>query len=381
MDQTRPRLNTQRSCIVAVLAFIVGAAYAFPSYGEPPARYKLADLNALQDAFVKLAERVRPSVVAIRTYQLNDPRDSGTRLVMRPFSQGSGFIIDSQGYIATNRHVIANSDVISVILHNGQKHDATLVQADPRSDLAVLKIDVDRLRPVDFADPLDIKVNQWAFACGNPFGLANDDGQTSVTYGVVSALGRQMTHRLVGNSEIEYYGNLIETSAAINPGGSGGPLFNLDGEAIGVVTAIETGSGVSEGLGFAIPIDRNTRRIVDTLKAGQAVRYGFLGVRVQDVDRPQSAFVVDSRVDRGAELESISFPDGPAGKAGLKARDIVIEYDGVVVESSDHLVRLVGFTPVGTEVSLTYLRSGVKRKTRVTVGDRREMLSRADRTE
>ncbi|MGB2986617.1 MAG: PDZ domain-containing protein, partial [Phycisphaerae bacterium] len=203
----------------------------------------------------------------------------------------------------------------------------------------------------------------------------------SVTYGVVSALNRRMTHRLVGNSIVEYYGNLIETSATINPGCSGGPLFNLDGEVIGVITAIETASGVSEGHGYAIPVDKNIRRILDTLEAGRVVRYGFLGIQVQDVDPPYSTLIADSHAYRGAEVHSITFPDGPAAQAGLKAKDVVIEYDGEPVEDSDHFVRLVGFTPVGTQVSITFLRGGVKRKTIVTPGDRHELLSRADRNE
>lgn len=378
MSRSLPTTRTYYCRIVAVLTLVVCIARPLPSLAELPPRYTLGDLKALQRAFVELAEDIQPSVVAIRTYKVQDPRDTGPRLVMRPFSQGSGFVIDSTGYVATNRHVVADSDVISVILHNGLKYEAQLVQADPRSDLAILKISAEKLKAVRFGDLEKVKVNQWAFACGNPFGLANDDGRTSVTFGVVSALGREMTDRLVPGSDREYYGNLIETSAAINPGSSGGPLFNLDGEVIGVVTAIETSSGVNEGHGFAIPLDKNTRRILDTLKAGQTVRYGFLGVRVRDVDEPQSSLVVDIRVYRGAQLDEISYPTGPAGTAGLKARDIVIEFDGVPVESSDHLVRLVGFTPVGAEVPVTFLRNGVKRQTTVKMGDRQEMLSRSE---
>ncbi len=367
--------------IAAIFVLTVTAGWPLGAYAGVPKQYELADLKALQAAFVELAEDIRPSVVAIRTYRVSDPKNAGTRLVLRPHSQGSGFVIDSDGHVVTNRHVVEEANVISVILHNGLKYDATIVRADQRSDLAVLKIEVDNLKAIDFGDLSGVKVNQWVFACGNPFGLANDDGRTSVTYGVVSALGRQMTDRLVRNSDLQYYGNMIETSAAINPGSSGGPLFNLDGEVVGIVTAIETSSGVTEGHGFAIPVDKNTRRILDLLKAGEEVHYGFLGVLVQDVDPPQSTLVVDKRVYRGAELRSISLRDGPAARAGLKARDIIVEYDSMPIEDSDHLVRLVGFTPVGTEVPVTYLRSGVKRKTVVTVGDRQQMLSRADRNE
>ena len=346
---------------------------------ELPPRLQLADLKALQHAFVDLAQDVRPSVVAIRTYSVRDPKSPGAKYVMRPFSQGSGFVLDAQGYIATNRHVIAGSDVITVILINGMKHEAQVVQVDARSDLAVLKIDADNLQAVKFGDLSEVKINQWTFASGNPFGLANEDGRTSLTYGVISALGRRMTQRLVGNSEIEYYGNMIETSATINPGNSGGPLFNIDGEVIGIVAAIETSSGVSEGHGFAIPIDKNIRRILHMLMAGEEVHYGFLGVLVRDVEEPTSTLVVDSRVYRGAQLQGISFSDSPAAQAGLQAKDIVIEYDGIPIENSDHFVRIVGFTPVGTKVSVTYLRAGVKRKTTVVVGDRSTMLSRSDR--
>jgi len=379
MSRSPSKTRTRCRWIVAALALIVCAGYPLPSVADVPPRYRIADLKALERAFTELAQEVQPSVVAIRTYKVRDASDTGPRRVMLPFSQGSGFIIDPDGYIATNRHVIADSDVITVILHNGLKYEADPVQADARCDLAVIKVDAEKLKPVEFGDLKNVKVNQWAFACGNPFGLANDDGRTSVTFGVVSALGREMTRRLVPSySDVEYYGNLIETSAAINPGSSGGPLFNLDREAIGVVTAIETSSGVNEGHGFAIPIDKNTRRILDTLKSGQPVRYGFLGVRVRDVDEPRSSLVVDTRVFRGAQLDEISFPRGPAGAAGLKARDVVIEFDGTPIESSDHLVRLVGFTPVGTEVPVTYLRNGVKRKTTVTLGDRQDMLSRVE---
>jgi serine protease Do len=301
--------------------------------------------------------------------------------VLRPFSQGSGFIIDESGRIATNRHVVHDADVISVILSDGTQHDAKLVQSDVRMDLAVIRIDAVGLPTVKFGDHGKVRVNQWVFACGNPFGLANRDGQASITYGVVSALGRYMTERLGADRDLEYYGNMIETSAAINPGSSGGPLFNLEGEVIGVVTAIETTTGVSEGHGFAIPMDRNIRCVIDALREGRPVRYGFLGVSVRDVDPAPSKLVVDGRAFVGALLDEINGNDSPAGRAGLKSGDVVVEFDGSPVENSDHLVRLVGFTPVGTSVKVTFVRGGVKREASVTVGDRFELLGRANRRE
>ncbi len=356
------------------LAFVLLAGVVFTQTVQAglPAKYELADLKALERAFVSLADQVRPSVVAIVTYER---RGRNGRLKVR-YSQGSGFIISADGYIATNRHVIEDADSITVVLHNGLDYEADLVQADPRSDLAVLKIDAGKLVPARLGDGDSVRPNQWVFACGNPFGLANEDGRTSITFGVISALGRQMTQRLVGASETEYYGNMIETSATINPGSSGGPLFDVDGRVIGVVTAIETSSGVSEGHGFAVPFDKNIRRIINMLKDGVEVRYGFLGVQVSDVPRDRTGRVVEMTPYRGALLDAVSVSGGPADRAGLKAKDIVIEYDGTPVQSMDHLVRMVGFTPVGSEASITYLRKGVKRRTVVTVGDRSEMTQR-----
>ncbi len=374
MERTRSVWKTVGSSTLLVLALILCAIGPAPGHAEPPRQYGLADLKALQDAFVKLAEEVRPSVVAIRTYTVHNTRDPAASPIKIPDNQGSGFVIDRDGYIATNHHVIEGADAISVILHTGQRYDATVRQTDRRSDLAVLKIDAKGLKPVRWGDQSRVQVGQWTFACGNPFGLANRDGHTSVTMGVVSALDRDMTRRLEANPQRYYYGNLIETSAAINPGGSGGPLFNIDGEVIGVVTAIETSSGINEGAGFAIPINENSRRIIEVLKAGHVVRYGFMGVSVEDVPPPQSRRVADTRAHAGARIITVSPPDGPAGKAGLQPGDVLIKVDDAAIEDSDHLVRLIQYAPVGTEVEITYLRKRVKRKTTVTLADRDELL-------
>ncbi len=341
---------------------------------EPTSLYSPADLKALERGFTDLAEKVRPMVAAVRGYQAHSPKEVEGK-VMIPISQGSGFVIGSEGFILTNGHVIETADRISVTVADGRQFDATVVQRDERSDLAVLKIDADDLVVAHWGDATKLRVNQWVFACGNPFGLANRDGRASVTYGVVSALGREMTDRIAEDARRHYYGNLIETSAAINPGSSGGPLVNVDGEVVGIVTAIQTSSGVNEGMGFAIPIDANTRRIIETLKSGQAVRYGFLGVSVDDVPQPTSRRVAEARRSRGARITSVSPSNGPAGRAGLRPDDIVLEFNGVAIEGKDHLVRVVGFTPVGTEATVKYLRRQVEHRTTLTVGDRLELLA------
>lgn len=375
MHDSRPNTaiaRTRISLVVLMLATMwagTGSARA-----QLSRRYELADLKALERAFVELAENVRPSVVSIQTYLVPDSNAMGTRSARIPANKGSGFIIGEDGYIATNRHVLEAANDFSVVLHDGERYHATVVEADPRSDLAVLKIDAEDLVPVRWGDLAKVKVNQWTFACGNPFGLANDKGGPSVTFGMVSALGRDMTHRFEVDQRIHYYGNLIETSSAINPGNSGGPLFNADGEVIGIITAIATTSGVSEGIGFAIPVDTNTRRIIETLKTGRDVRYGYLGVSVNSVEPPSSPRVAGAYVRKGARIVAIDPPDGPAAQAGLRPGDVVIAIDGTPVEDTDHLVRLVGFSQVGAKVDITYLRQQIKRKATVTLGDRYELL-------
>lgn len=361
-------MSSNRNHAAAAVLLFVTCSTAF-AQSQTTAKYSMGDMKALERSFVELSDSVRSSVVAIRAYQVRAGREPDTRLRV-PVSQGSGFIIDSDGFIATNMHVVDNGQVLTVTLSDGTTYDATLVQKDERADLAVLSIDAKHLRAVRWGDAAKLRVNQWAFACGNPFGLANRTGQPSITYGVVSALGRDMTDRIAEDTSIHYYGNLIETSAAINPGSSGGPLFNLDGEAIGVVTAIQTSSGVNEGMGFAIPIDANTRRILDKLKRGEAVRYGYLGVGVDDVEAPTSARVAEMRRARGARITKVEPSNGPAALAGLSPDDVVIEFNGTPIENRDHLIRVVGFTPVGTEATVKYLRKRVERKTSLTVGDR-----------
>jgi len=359
--------------IVAVVAILWFSGAVSAIRAEPNTKYQFGDLEALEKAFTDLAAKAQPSVVAIRGYR---GRSIGHEapLVKIPTGQGAGFIIDSDGYIATNCHVIEDSDSWSVTLFNGDIFEAALVQRDIRSDLAVLRIDAHELRAVHLGATGELKVGQWVFAGGNPFGLANNDGRASISFGIISGLSRELTDELKGDPNIQYYGDLLEFSANINPGNSGGPLFNLNGEAIGVVTAIKLGAGTRDGCGFAIPIDASTRKVLETLKAGKQVEYGFLGVTVEDMDAPMSRRVVDTGQPRGAKIVRVEPQDGPCGKVGLKPNDIVVQFNGVPIQSKDQLIRLVGFTPVGTQAELVYVRSGVRRTATVTLGDRAKLL-------
>lgn len=369
----KPQSAVLARWLVALLC--IWTVSACPVRAGLPAKYRIADLKALERAFVDLAQEVRPSVVAIRTFYVHQNDSRGSKRGGVPISQGSGVIISKDGYIATNRHVLEEpANRFLVILDSGEKFDAKVRQTDIRSDLAVIKIEAENLQPVRWGDLRKVRVSHWTFSVGNPFGMGNHNGNLSVGLGTVTALGRSLTRRLAENTDLQYYGNLIETSSPINPGNSGGPLFNVDGELIGIVTAIETSSGFNEGAGFAIPIDKNTRRILDRLKSGKRVDYGYLGVTIIDNDKPTVRRVVDGRIYWGASIESIASADGPAAKAGLKPRDIVVEVDGVPVRDSDHLMRLISFTPAGENTVLTFMRRGIKRKTTVTLGDRYRLL-------
>ncbi len=288
----------------------------------------------------------------------------------REFKQkglGSGVIIDEEGHILTNEHVIKNADKIIVSLSDGRESEAQVKGADPRSDLAIIKINEKNLPVAELGDSDEIKTGQWVVAIGNPFGAYLNSTEPTVTVGVVSALHRTLGMGLRRESD---YTDLIQTDAAINPGNSGGPLVNLKGEVVGINAAIFSTSGGYQGIGFAIPINV-AKRIISNLIEGKKIAYGWLGVTVQNLDDDLAAkFSVDST--KGALVAKV-LEDSPAGKAGLKEGDVIIEFENEAVDNIQGLIRKVGRTQVGKKINLKVVRNKKTINVRVTLGERPDM--------
>ena len=268
---------------------------------------------------------------------------------------GSGFILTSDGYIVTNNHVVENARQVIVRLPDRQEFDAEVIGTDPRSDLAVLKIDAKGLPTLALAVENDIKVGQWVLAIGSPFSL-----DFSVTAGIVSALGRSLPTETGDN-----YVPFIQTDVAINPGNSGGPLFNLDGEVIGVNSQIFTRSGGSIGLSFAIPVSV-VRNVVSQIQENGVVERGWLGVSIQDVDRNLAeSFGLDR--PRGALIAQVG-RDSPAERAGLQSGDVIVAFDDEPIETSADLPHIVGLIAPGSRVEALLVREGDEQRVTVEVG-------------
>ncbi|MFN2382462.1 MAG: Do family serine endopeptidase, partial [Guyparkeria sp.] len=248
---------------------------------------------------------------------------------------GSGFIISEDGYVITNAHVVGGADEISVRLNSQKEYRAELIGEDPRTDIALLKIDAEDLPTVRIGDSDEVDVGEWVLAIGAPFGL-----DQSATHGIVSAIGRDLPN---------------ETYVPVNPGNSGGPLINVDGEVIGVNSQIYTNSGGYMGISFAIPVNV-AMNIADQLKDTGEVRRGYLGVIIQPVtDELARSFGLDDT--RGALVAQVQ-PDTPAAEAGIESGDIITEFNGKPVKRSGQLPRLVGNAPVGEPAEVTVIREG-----------------------
>ncbi|MGD0849131.1 Do family serine endopeptidase [Bradyrhizobium sp.] len=268
-------------------------------------------------------------------------------------SLGSGFIIDTSGIVVTNNHVIADADEINVIMNDGTKIKAELVGVDKKTDLAVLKFKPPKpLIAVQFGDSDKLRLGEWVIAIGNPFSLGG-----TVTAGIVSARNRDIASGP--------YDNYIQTDAAINRGNSGGPLFNLDGEVIGVNTLIISPTGGSIGIGFAVP-SKTVASVVDQLRQFGELRRGWLGVRIQQVT-DEIAESLNIKPARGALIAGVD-DKGPAKPAGIEPGDVVVKFDGKDVKEPKDLSRVVADTAVGKEVDVVVIRKGQEETKKVTLG-------------
>ena len=331
------------------------------------------------DSFADLAEEISPSVVNITTSttvaastrtnpvvpegspfedffrDFMDRNGDGQRRPRRSQALGSGFVISEDGYIVTNNHVIESADEIMIEFFSGDELVAEVVGTDPNTDIALLKVESEEPLPfVTFGDSDTARVGDWVMAMGNPLGQG-----FSVSVGIVSARNRALSGT---------YDDYIQTDAAINRGNSGGPLFSMDGDVIGVNTAILSPNGGSIGIGFAMSSNVVTR-VVDQLKEFGETRRGWLGVRIQDVDADVAeALGLDSVA--GALVTDV--PEGPAMEAGVEAGDVILSFDGTEVEDTRQLVTVVGNTAVGKAVRVVIFRDGETETLMVTLGRRED---------
>jgi serine protease Do len=350
-----------------------------PFWAETPP----AQLPAVQvPNFAELAEHLKPSVVNVSTTQVmkgqrrpmprmpfpspfgeRDPfeeffeRFFGGENPQREFrrrSLGSGFIINRDGYIVTNNHVVENASDIKVSLSDKEEYDAKVIGRDPKTDVALIKIEARKdLSAAPLGDSNKLRVGEWVMAIGNPFGLGH-----TVTTGIVSAKGR-----IIGAGP---YDDFVQTDASINPGNSGGPLFNMSGEVVGINTAI---IATGQGIGFAIPINVAKELLVPLREKGRVVR-GWLGVQVQRVT-PELAKSFGLDRERGALVADV-VPDTPAAKAGIERGDIIIEFNGRKIEEMNDLPRIVAGTPPNTDVPIKILRKGQEKVVQVQVAELKE---------
>jgi serine protease Do len=330
--------------------------------------------------FSELAEEATPSVVNISTVKTvesgkrfsfnqkgfgdndNPMHDFFERFFggekQRKFKEkslGSGFIIEKDGYIITNNHVIENADKIKVKLTTGKEFDAEIIGRDPNTDLALIKINpkLSKLRAVKLGDSEILKVGQWVVAIGNPFGLEH-----TVTAGIVSAKGR-----VIGSGP---YDDFIQTDASINPGNSGGPLINVQGEVIGINTAINP---AGQGIGFAIPINL-AKGIIKQLKTDGKVTRGWLGVGIQDITDELAEYY--GVKDKKGVLITKVFPGDPADEAGVQPQDIILELNGQTIESTRELTSIIANTDVKDTVRIKILRNGKQKTITVKIAERHD---------
>ena len=366
-----------------------------PASGTPAATAVASPVAALPtNGFTEVAKAVTPAVVnitTIMTEKVADGRSMPDELRDRmeeffggpngPFGprgfrgpqtpeprghrgggQGSGVIVSPDGYVLTNNHVIDGAREVTVTLPDKREFQGKIVGTDPKTDLAVVKIEGQNLPAVAWGDASRLQVGEYVLAVGNPFGL-----NSTVTLGIVSALGR-------GRMGITQYEDFIQTDAAINPGNSGGALVNTKGELVGINTAIFSQSGGYQGVGFAVPTSMSKPIYESLIKTGKVVR-GFLGIGIQDLnqDLAKSFGIKDAK---GAIVSNVK-EDGPADQGGLKQGDVIISYQGSPIEEAVVLQRMVTRTPVGTKVPVKVMRDGHEKELTITIGEQPDTIKTA----
>ncbi len=348
-----PSVRVRLYCIAPLLLGVIGCGVAEAVSPDSPGIRMLEEIQAV---ITELAEQAKPSVVNLfpitSTSRLHE--GSGER-TPNASGSGSGLIVDSDGHIVTNHHVIGDANEIEVRFSDKTKLIAHVVGKDPDTDLAVLKVTTDRPLPsARFGDSAGVKVGQWVLAVGNPFGL-----DRTVTLGVVSGIGRE-------NINLSRYENFIQTDASINPGNSGGPLFNLRGEVIGINTAI---INFAQGIGFAIPSNMAKQVIEQLLAKGKVVR-GWLGVGIQPLTA-ELAKKFGVTEGEGVLVNEV-FEKDPAALAGIKPGDVIVRIDGAVVDSPNKLSRLIGTLIPGTTSTIEVVRDLKRLTMDVPLTERRD---------
>jgi serine protease Do len=363
----RPQRSDARAALIFASALVLGAAGSLPPVPGPAfakGPESLADLaDAVSDAVVNISAtqnmddkhaenppQFEPGTPFddlfeefFRRHQQGNDRQDQKQRQRKSNSLGSGFVVDPSGVVITNNHVIADANEVTVIFADGQKLKGDLVGKDEKVDVAVLRVKPDKpLKAVKFGDSEKVRVGDWVVAVGNPFGLGG-----TVTAGVISA-----RHR---NIESGPYDNYFQTDAAINKGNSGGPLFNMAGEVIGINTAILSPSGGSIGIGFATPA-ATVVPVIDQLEKFGETRRGWLGVHIQNVDDTIAESLNLGQV-RGALIAGTD-DKGPAKAAGLKAGDVIVKFDGIEIKESRDLPKIVAAAPVGKDVAIVVIRQG-----------------------
>jgi serine protease Do len=356
----------------AFWALVLGTALAL-------AQAMPADAQSRPDSFAELAEKVSPAVVNITTSttvaassgpqpivpegspfedffrDFMDRNQNGGPAPRQSQALGSGFVISEDGFIVTNNHVIQGADEIQVEFFSGEELEATVVGTDPNTDLAILKVEAEEPLPfVPWGESDEMRVGDWVMAMGNPLGQG-----FSVSAGIVSARGRALSGS---------FDDYIQTDAAINRGNSGGPLFNLDGEVIGINTAILSPNGGSIGIGFAMS-SRVATNVIDQLQRFGETRRGWLGVRIQDVSDDVAEAIGLEEV-RGALVTDV--PEGPSAEAGMQSGDVILSFDGMDVNDTRELVQRVANTEIGKAVRVVVFRDGGTQTLTVTLGRREE---------